>query len=98
MPLHSGTLYVEWTPVSVSNARYGYHMNRSRVASLLLAGLATIWLLVGANLGLTGAVVNATWLILGLSGALGAIWMAWSPRAQSIHEQDRSIDQTFTEL
>jgi len=73
-------------------------MNRSRVTSVLLAGFATVWLLVGANLGLTGALLNAAWLILGLSGALGAIWLAWSPRGQSFHDQDRTIDHTLTEL
>jgi len=73
-------------------------MNRSKVLSLALAGLATVWLLLWANMGFTSPALNATWLLVGLVGALGAIWLAWSPRSQSFHEQDRSIDHTFTEL
>jgi hypothetical protein len=73
-------------------------MNRSKALSLTLAGLATAWLLLWANMGFTSPILNATWLLLGLIGAFAAIWLAWNPRSQSFHEQDRSIDHTFTEL
>ena len=72
-------------------------MNRIRVLSLALAGLTTGVLLLWANMEPTGPLMNATWLIFGISGAFIAIWLAWRPRSHSFHEVDGEMEHSYTE-
>jgi len=73
-------------------------MSRTRVLSLALAGLTTGVLLLWANLGSTSPLLNATWLVLGITGSLAAIWLAWSPHSQSTIEPKSVNQHTYPEL
>lgn len=71
-------------------------MSRQSGRSLLLAGIATFWLIGWIVVGFDRAAVNIAAFVIGAICAGAAIWLAWRTDRPSLQDSDALLDRTFT--